>query len=389
MAKVQAMSISDADNFGADAARIPHLTPGVLFLCLDAFSRVGGLQAFNRRITTNLSTLGRELGSIRPRSHLMGDDPDHLPAALLDDTVAYKRSRVAFIRGVIREGKAARLVLLGHINLLPVGCALKLINPRIKVALFVHGDEVWNGHARRRKFYEPLLVRSLDRIASVSRYTATVMAREFRVPMERFVIFPNAVDLTAEDFATTRQPDLLLTVSRLGSADGRKNIDELIRAVAILKSRGSSVRLEVVGDGVLRPQLQELAEHLGVGDRVRFLGRLSDQELGRAYSRATAFVLPSSKEGFGIVFLEAWLRGLPVICGKLGASHEIVDDGIDGFVCDETNPADLAGRIFDILSDPARASMMGVRGMKKTHAQYLNANAKDNLGKLLRSFGLA
>ena len=73
----------------------------------------------------------------------------------------------------------------------------------------------------------------------------------------------------------------------------------------------AEIILEIVGDGVLRPGLESLAAQIGVERSVRFLGRLADEDLKNAYARASVFAMPSSKEGFGIVYLEAWQFGLP------------------------------------------------------------------------------
>jgi glycosyltransferase involved in cell wall biosynthesis len=313
-----------------------------------------------------------------------------MPHELFAEMGAFSGDRMRFIARVIAAARKCDLLLIGHINLLPIAAALKVANPSIRSSLFVHGDEVWNGTARGRRFYEPALLRCVDVIASVSHYTAAVMAREFGVPPAKFQIFPNAVDTENHTLPRSdRGARAILTVTRLGAGDRRKNIDALIRAISLLKSQGRAALLEVIGDGALRLELEALAAELGVTDEVKFLGRVSDADLRRAYDRASAFVLPSSKEGFGIVYLEAWLHALPVICGREGASHEVVSDGVDGFVCDEHDPAHLAEKIDWLLSNPYEASAMGHQGFIKTHAQYTNARAEYNLQKLLNQLSFA
>jgi hypothetical protein len=199
--------------------------------------------------------------------------------------------------------------------------------------LFVHGDEVWNDPRHRNKhWYETWFLRALTKIVSVSAFTAGTMAREFNVPLAKFGLLPNAVDpLKTLPSPSMRQPATILTVTRLGSSDREKNVGQMIRAVVKLKQILPGLTYEIAGDGPLRPELEALASDLGVGDVVKFLGFVTDAELDAAYARATVFALPSSKEGIGIVYLEAWQRGLPVICSSEGASKEIVTDAVDGF----------------------------------------------------------
>jgi phosphatidyl-myo-inositol dimannoside synthase len=314
----------------------------------------------------------------------MGDASEDIPELTTLKQSGFGRNRKNFITAAIKFARQSDIVLIGHINLLPIAFIIKILNPHINSILFVHGDEVWNDHLRPRKWFEPLLVKAIDKIASVSLYTANIMSREFSVPKAKFVSFPNAVDsLEFEPDLNLRETSTVLTVTRLGSGDRTKNVEELIQAIGKLKEQGHFVKLEIVGGGPRKAELEVLTHSLGLTEHIVFHGRLSDQALQSAYQRASLFCLPSSKEGFGIVYLEAWLYGLPVICGRLGASHEIINDGIDGLVADETDISDLSKKISSLLFDPARAKILGLNGLEKVHSLYTNPQAKLNLEKLI------
>jgi glycosyltransferase involved in cell wall biosynthesis len=355
----------------------------VVFAGLDAFSDVGGIQSFNRRQITNLVDIARERGWPAPRAILMGDDPMHVPGSVAKYVHAASANRARFVSAVLSAARAADRLILGHINLLPLACAAKGVNPRLRVVLFVHGDEVWNCARRPKRAYEPLFLRFVDRVASVSRYTAEVMSREFRVKPCKFMLFPNVVDAEPSTGPLQRSADTVLAVARLAPDDRLKNIDVLIRAVAELSRRGRPVRLEVVGDGALRPELEMLAQDLGVDAHVEFRGRLDDAALSETYRRVGVFALPSSQEGFGIVYLEAWRQRLPVICGTRGAACEIVSDRIDGLVCDETDVDDLADKIAYLVDNSDVAAEYGRRGYAKVRAAYSNEIARRNLLSLV------
>jgi glycosyltransferase involved in cell wall biosynthesis len=93
--------------------------------------------------------------------------------------------------------------------------------------------------------------------------------------------------------------------------------------------------------------------------------------------------MPSSKEGFGIVYLEAWQFGLPVICSDQGASSEVVSDGLDGFVVDPANVSMICDRLQILLTQPALAKAMGERGRRKVDARFLDPMFQTNLNALI------
>jgi phosphatidyl-myo-inositol dimannoside synthase len=133
----------------------------------------------------------------------------------------------------------------------------------------------------------------------------------------------------------------------------------------------------------LRAEFEALANDLGAGDSVKFLGTITDAAFDAAYARATVFALTSSKEGFGIVYLEAWQHGLPVICSSKGAPKEIVADGVDDFVVDPEDISMLADRLNLLLCRPELAKAMGDSGRQKVEANYLDPVFQQKLGRLI------
>jgi glycosyltransferase involved in cell wall biosynthesis/SAM-dependent methyltransferase len=104
-------------------------------------------------------------------------------------------------------------------------------------------------------------------------------------------------------------------------------------------------------------------------DRVRHLGVLPDEELAAAYEACDIFVLPSMFESFGMVFLDAWSRGKPVIGNRLcGAAASLIDNGVDGFLCRDAR--EIAMAAHQLLKDDALANRLGAAGRAKTLAEY-------------------
>lgn len=348
-------------------------------LATDTFARFGGIQQFNRRMLRALESLVHPAGSLM--ALILRDPSTSLPQTSRMLSVA---TPGAMLLAVFAYGKANDLLVIGHLNLLPAALLARLANPRIMTVLVVHGAEAWNDPLyRRKRFYEPLLLGAVDRIASVSQYTAQRMHEQFGVAKEKFVVFPNAVDGPVVPREAAAAGRTLLAVTRMALHDRGKNLDQLLRAFAALSPSLHDANLEIVGDGPLRSELEALAASLGISQRVCFLGRVSDDELAQCYARAAAFVLPSSKEGFGIVYLEAWKHGLPVICGSEGASREIVSDGVDGLVVDPTDIGALARAMELLLTKPDIALQMGRRGAEKVAGQYLDVHFRQNLERLI------
>ena len=355
---------------------------GILFLALDTYGRIGGIQRFNQRVIAALAEISGDNGWKRPSIHIMRDGKADIPETTATAIRAFGRRRLGFIVHSAVAALTCKILFLGHINLLPVGLICKLLSPRIKLVLFVHGDEVWNDPAyRRMRFYEPLMARALSRIASVSAFTASRMQKAFKLPAETFTLFPNAVDDI--DRQSQKSGCNILTVARLDRHDRGKNIDALIKAMALLKRRNVECILQIVGEGPLKSELASLARELAVGERVEFLGRVSDARLAEAYAQACLFAMPSSKEGFGIVFLEAWLHGLPVICGTQDAAAEIITDGVDGYAVNPWDIEALAEKIAMLLDHPDMAAAMGEAGADKVRSRYLMEHFKGNLEKLI------
>lgn len=144
----------------------------------------------------------------------------------------------------------------------------------------------------------------------------------------------------------------------VGRLAHEKHVDELIRAVAFTSDLDMNV--EIVGGGEQRPKLEALAESLGVSDRVFFLGEVSDEELRQAYLRCTFFCLPSTADLQSLATLEALATSKPVILANALALPHLVHEGVNGYLFEPGDVAQLAERIRTLLELPAeRLAEMG------------------------------
>src|SRR5262249_47742645 len=139
--------------------------------------------------------------------------------------------------------------------------------------------------------------------------------------------------------------------------------------------------LWIVGDGDDRSRLEALARSTGVSQKVRFFGKVSHQELLDLYARARVFAMPSSGEGFGLVFVEAMRYGMPCIC-SYDSSAEIVLHERTGLVVNQ-NPAKVAEACIRLLRDAELADKMSAAGQLRYASDFTFSAMKDRLLRAL------
>jgi len=225
------------------------------------------------------------------------------------------------------------LIVCGHINLAPLALTLSLLTGS-RIALLAHGIEAWSPGPGRR-----WTARRAHRIFSISHYTADKMTA-WGVDRDRIRILPVSVD--GEVFRPTlrRKPvngRPLLTVCRLDRSERYKGVEQVLRILKDVRNHHPDVCYVVAGTGDDLPRLKTLAQNAGVADCVEFRGYVPEEKLAALYGEADLFVMPSQKEGFGIVFLEALACGVPVIAGNRDGSVDAVLNGRIGLLVD---PAD-------------------------------------------------
>jgi glycosyltransferase involved in cell wall biosynthesis len=182
----------------------------------------------------------------------------------------------------------------------------------------------------------------------------------------------NGIDSAAYELQTGEQiePHAHPTVLFVGRLAEEKHVDVLIEAIGKTPAE-LKVHLEIVGGGEVRSNLENLVQRLGLGDRVKFLGLASDEELRKAYIRADLFCMPGTAELQSLVTLEAMSASTPVVLADAMALPHLVRDGENGYLFTPGDSDDLAKKITLILELPAdqRAAMGQVsRQMVEPHS---------------------
>ena len=243
--------------------------------------------------------------------------------ALLAEWQVCNRRKARFVRTAFKMGLSSDVVVCGHIGQLPLVWLVSKLRPGLSYFLVAHGIEVW----RPFTFIEKKALRGARRIFCVSDFTRRQIVERCPMLEDKAVVLYNALDPFLEPTAPANPPetpDTILTISRLTVADSYKGIDHLVRAMPAVCAAMPGTRLRVVGRGDGLPGLQALARKLNVHESVIFTGYRSDAELRSEFDRCRLFALPSEKEGFGLVFLEAMAHGRPCLGARSGGVPEII-----------------------------------------------------------------
>ncbi|HEX2860151.1 MAG TPA: glycosyltransferase family 4 protein [Lacunisphaera sp.] len=280
--------------------------------------------------------------------------------ARLGEHLGCDRHKLAFIRHTLRLARRADLLVCAHLHHLPVAWLAQRLNSRLQYALVAHGIEVWRPYS----LPETRALLGAHRILCVSEYTRRQMLRFYpRLAPERLVVVPNTLDprvaapisgrASAQPFALPR----ILSVGRLSAADRYKGYDTLIEALPDIRREYPAVRLRLVGQGDDQPRLAALAARRGVASSVDFLGSINDEALRAEYAACDLFALPSRREGFGLVYLEAMIHGKSCIGARAGGAPEVINDSV-GRLVEYGNLSDLAAAVTELVRHPRDSAVV-------------------------------
>ncbi len=265
---------------------------------------------------------------------------------------------------------------------------------RARYAVAILGVDVWRPltGARGRA------LAGAATLLAISRTTAE-WARPFLPPGSKVEIVhpgidplpPSGIDPGSAALLERAGRGFALAVGRLAATERYKGHDALIEAWAPIVERFPAARLVLVGDGDDRPRLEAHAKRKGLGERILFTGAVTDGTLAELYRRAALFALPSTGEGFGLVFLEAMAAGLPCVALAGTAPSEIVRDGVTGLLvpASESGPLPPDGRnalyaaLAALFADPARARAMGAAGRERFEKEWTAAAFERRLEPVL------
>jgi phosphatidylinositol alpha-1,6-mannosyltransferase len=353
----------------------------------------GGLQRAGRHVATVASVFGAQRGI--PCRFLSLNDPQGLHTVRVGSSEfsvsGYARGKLQFVRAAMRAaGRKPTLVFALHPHLAPIVWAMRIRSRKFRSIVFTHGVEVW----RPLGWPRGAALRKVDLVLGPSADTVQHLISSQKIPAAKVHRLPWGLDPEFEARLAARPivpipagfpqgARVVLTVGRWDPAERYKGADTLISALPRVLQASPDVFLVLVGEGEDRPWLEQLARDKGVSGRTRFLQNLTPDALFACYANCDIFALPSRGEGFGLVFLEAMAHGKPVIGGAHGGAPDVIEDGVTGSLVPHGDIERLSGALESLLTDPARAMEMGVRGRNRVDAAFSFKQFQSRLSQAL------
>lgn len=339
---------------------------------LPGLAEHGGIQRHNRTLCRALSSYVTERGGQLDVVALQDPDGFFDPAFLTQPVRGGGGNRYRFaVHAGLALAQPCDLLILGVVDFAVFLALPYCLRRKQPVLTVTHGVEVW----KRLPLHQRPALRRADRVFAVSHDTMRRLVTTQGVPAEKVVVVPTPIDpafvvAAGQAEVSPKYVSELLTVSRMSVHDYNKRIDQVISCLPELQQDFGLLRYVIVGAGDDQARLAQLASSLGVGGSVRFTGHVTDDELHSYLSSTEIFVLPSAKEGFGIVFLEAMAHGRPVVGGNAGGTPEVVLQGVTGLLVDPSEREQLLVALRRLLGDREYREQLGATAQTLLHSRF-------------------
>jgi phosphatidylinositol alpha-1,6-mannosyltransferase len=322
----------------------------------------GGIQLLTARVVANLPNAVSRVVTVDSPGATEWDQANGNGVVRVPTGASRRLSIVGMNAIALREARRFKpaVVLASHIVASPAAALVSRVFG-VPSVVYAHAKEIGASPGLAR-----FGLATSDAVIAVSHYTRGLVLKAGARPDRVHRITPG-VDVFEPERVPRRSRPTIVTVARL--EDRYKGHDVIVRALPLIRARVPDAEWVVIGEGPLRDDIARLAKSYDVSDAVTLLGSVSDEERNGWLDRAHVFCMPSrlplgraAGEGFGIVYLEAGLHGLPVVAGNVGGAVDAVAHDQTGLLVDPTSHVAVADAIADLLLDRERAERMGSAG---------------------------
>lgn len=219
---------------------------------------------------------------------------------------------------------------------------------------------LWSMHLS----FARLAAKTADIVVTPSNYMKQKLNDAFSIPKEKISVIPVGVN---EDVFSIRKKEERekdsANVLFVGRLVREKGLDVLINAIKKIDTK-KDIQLTVIGGGPLKNEYEKLSIKLGVRDKIKFVDWITRKEILNYFEKTDIVVVPSLKENFPRITLEAMGAGVPIIASKVGGILEQITDGLDGILVTGGNPDKLADSLMELLSNPEKRDSISKEGRK-------------------------
>jgi phosphatidylinositol alpha-1,6-mannosyltransferase len=358
---------------------------------------VGGVQEAGRQTAAALDDIARRRGwSLDLLS--LNDEPGAQALCLEEREIpflGFGRAKIRFVLSALgHAGSETQIVLAAHPHLAVPAWLMRTRTSRWKMIVMSHGIEIW----KRLPFLRRRALLRADCVLAPSSDTARKLTEVQGVRNENIRKLPwplNAQILRFADAPSNLplppafpQGQVVLTVGRWAASERYKGADDLLGAVAQLRASIPNLYLVAVGGGDDLPRLRTLAMDLGVGDRVSFFEGLSPEQIAACYAHCDIFALPSTGEGFGLVFLEAMAFSKPVVGADAGGIPDLIQNDANGVLIPAHDREQLGKALELLLRGPSLRARLGAQGAEMVRRKHTFSAFEAGLDRVIEGTGL-
>lgn len=310
--------------------------------------------------TINLIKYGKEVLSLEPL--FLGN----IAAKRQHDIILCHFGNLGNLGAIIRDAGFIRGKLVTTFHGKDMSTYIRERGPRIYRLLFEKGD-----------LFLPISEAWKNKLMELGCDERKIVVHRMGIEPDKFSYKPRRLD--------EAEPVKLTSIARLVE---KKGIEYGIHAIARVRSRYPDIQYRIIGDGPLRPRIEQLIDELGLQDVVSLLGQREQREVISILEDTHIFLAPSvtasdgDQEGIPVVLMEALSMGIPVISTYHSGIPELVQDGLSGYLVPERDVDALSDRILDLIAQEHAWVEMGHAGREHVISQYDSAALNNRLESL-------
>lgn len=350
----------------------------VLFIYQNAFSQTGGIQAFNKYFISALEDIKNENKNFDTELLSIYDDKKDIKSNLKFTTL--NNSKLSAFKHIFKYRKSYDTFVFAHVNLAPLAVFLKILKPNANILFCTHGIEIWRKLSKTTEW-----IMNKSTVLTVSNFSRNELIK-YNPNLKDIRLFPNCIKM--QDASKILENPYnenefnILSVTRLSKGEESKGIDTMIKTLPLLIEQIPNIKYSVIGKGEDVIRLKQITKELDVENYVDFLGFVDD--INAYYQHCDVFSLPSKKEGFGIVYLEAMQYKKPVIGVNFGGSTDVIKHNETGYLCKYDKPRYLANKIELLFSNSFLSNEYGQNGYKYLIDNFTFDKFKNRLEIILK-----